>query len=260
MSLRFPLHPAGIVSETGRANVPNGSAVSSYAIRADDTLSAISTSIPTLGAANCWNAVTPNGRFVNVSNAGSSTISGFAISSVGAPPALSWTVVGERNPTGATNLDIAVSADGRFPYTPNSMEGMIVSLQFRTMELSRAWVLLAALLQIRDLMESRLTNKLKFASYCRIHFACSCPLSKRAKSLLLDQRFRQLCVPYKGLQIQAFVSVPPFSVASLRRSQLVIAPFVGCAQRFPQADVTTSSQPVGSQFVGHLQCLALAKK
>jgi 6-phosphogluconolactonase len=44
-------------------------------------LSAKGTSVATLGAANCWNAVTPDGRFVYVSNAGSSTISRFAISS-----------------------------------------------------------------------------------------------------------------------------------------------------------------------------------
>lgn len=115
--------PSGdaIVSETGGAN---GSAVSSYSVLPDGTLSPISSSVPTLGAANCWNAVTPDGRFVYVSNAGSSTISGFSIGANGSLSALPGTIVG-ANPTGATNLDITVSADGRFLYTMNSHNGTI---------------------------------------------------------------------------------------------------------------------------------------
>jgi 6-phosphogluconolactonase len=123
-SLSFAPDGIALVSETGPANVSNGSAISSYAILANGTLSAISTSVPTLGGANCWNVVTPDGRFVYVSNAGSSTISGFAISSTGALSALPGTVVGE-NPAGATNLDIAVSADGKFLFTLNSADGTI---------------------------------------------------------------------------------------------------------------------------------------
>jgi len=123
-SVSFAPNGVALVSETGPVNVSNGSAISSYAILANGTLSAISTSVPTLGGANCWNVVTPDGRFVYVSNAGSSTISGFAISSTGALSALPWTVVGE-NPAGATNLDLAVSADGRFLFTLNSMDGTI---------------------------------------------------------------------------------------------------------------------------------------
>ena len=123
-SVSFAPSGVALVSETGPANVSNGSAISSYAIHPNGMLSAISTSVPTLGGANCWNVVTPDGRFVYVSNAGSSTISGFAISSTGALSALPGTVVGE-NPGGATNLDIAVSADGKFLFTLNSADGTI---------------------------------------------------------------------------------------------------------------------------------------
>ena len=123
-SVSFSPKGVAIVSETGPANVTNGSAVSSYEILPNGTLSAISTSVPTLGAANCWNAVTPDGRFVYVSNAGSSTISGFAISATGVLSALPGSVVGE-NPNGAGNLDSAVSADGKFLYTLNSSNGTI---------------------------------------------------------------------------------------------------------------------------------------
>ncbi|MBV8673777.1 MAG: beta-propeller fold lactonase family protein [Acidobacteriaceae bacterium] len=123
-SVSFAPNGVALVSETGPANVSNGSAISSYAILANGTLSAISASIPTLGAANCWNAVTPDGRFVYVSNAGSSTVSAFAISSTGTLSALPGTVVGE-NPAGATNLDLTISADGKFLFTLNSADGTI---------------------------------------------------------------------------------------------------------------------------------------
>lgn len=123
-SVSFAPDGVAIVSETGPGNVPNGSAVSSYTVLSGGTLQAISSSIPTFGAANCWNAITPDGRFVYVSNAGSSTISGFAIGASGALSALPGTVVA-ANPAGATNLDITVSADGKFLYTLNSRNGTI---------------------------------------------------------------------------------------------------------------------------------------
>jgi len=111
-----------IVSETGSGGTT--SAISSYSIHADGTLTSISTSIPTLGAANCWNAITPNGRFVYVSNAGSSTLSGFSIGSAGALTPIGGTVVG-TNPAGSGNLDVAISSDGRFLYSLNSAGGSI---------------------------------------------------------------------------------------------------------------------------------------
>jgi len=98
--------------------------VSSYAVQKDGTISAISTGVAALGNANCWNVVTPSGRFVYTSNAGSSTISGFAISSTGSLTPIGATVVG-FNPAGSTNLDIAVSGDGRFLYSLNSGTGAI---------------------------------------------------------------------------------------------------------------------------------------
>jgi 6-phosphogluconolactonase (cycloisomerase 2 family) len=112
-----------IVSETGGGG-NNASTVSSYEVRADLTLQPISTAVPTLGAANCWNAVTPDGRFVYVSNAGSASIAGFVVEPNGALDALPGTIVG-NNGDGATNLDIAVSADGAFLYSLNAGNGTI---------------------------------------------------------------------------------------------------------------------------------------
>jgi 6-phosphogluconolactonase (cycloisomerase 2 family) len=123
-SVSFAPDGKAIVSETGPASVTDGSAVSSYSILANGTLAAVSQSIPTFGAANCWNAITPNGKYVYVSNAGSSTISGFAISSTGALTPIGSTVVG-FNLAGSTNLDIAVSADGLNLYTLNSGSGNV---------------------------------------------------------------------------------------------------------------------------------------
>jgi len=123
-SVTFAPNGALLVAETGAAGVPNASTVSSYAVLANGSLSAISTGVPTFGNANCWNAVTPDGRFVYDSNAGSATIAGFAIGTTGALTPLPGTVVGS-NPAGATNLDIAVSADSRFLYSLNSGNGTI---------------------------------------------------------------------------------------------------------------------------------------
>jgi len=111
-----------LVSETGSGG--NTSALSSYHLLNDGSLAPVISSIPTFGAANCWNAVTPDGRFVYVSNAGTSTIAGFSISVSGSLTPVPGTIVGS-NPAGSTNLDIAVSADGKFLYSLNSGSGAI---------------------------------------------------------------------------------------------------------------------------------------
>ena len=121
----FAPNGAALVAETGPSGGHNASAISSYSVLANGTLSPISTSVPTLGAATCWLAVIPDGRFVYTSNSASSTISGFAISATGAlTPLVAGTVVG-TNPPGSTNLDIAISSYGKFLYTLNSGTGTI---------------------------------------------------------------------------------------------------------------------------------------
>jgi 6-phosphogluconolactonase (cycloisomerase 2 family) len=113
-----------IVSETGPAGGVDASATSSYSVLPNGTLSAISQSVPTFGNANCWNAIAPNGKWVYVSNAGSSTISGFAIGQGGALTPIAGTVVG-TNPDGSTNLDITVSGDSKYVFTLNSGSGTV---------------------------------------------------------------------------------------------------------------------------------------
>jgi 6-phosphogluconolactonase (cycloisomerase 2 family) len=114
---------AVLVSETGGGG-PAGSAISSYNIAPDGKLLPVTISLPTLGAANCWNVVTPDGRFVYASNAGTSSIAGFEIGAHGALRSIGSTIVGV-NPSGSANLDITISADGRFLYSLNAGSGAV---------------------------------------------------------------------------------------------------------------------------------------
>jgi 6-phosphogluconolactonase (cycloisomerase 2 family) len=120
----FAPNGTAITTETGPAGETNASAVSSYAVLSNGTLSPISPSAPTLGAATCWQVVTPDGRFVYTSNSATSTISGFSIAANGALTAQPGTVV-TAQPAGSTNLDIAISANGKFLYTLNSGTGTV---------------------------------------------------------------------------------------------------------------------------------------
>ena len=119
----FTRNDVVVVSETG-SSAPNSSAISSYSVQSSGTLTPISSSIPTLGSANCWNVVTPDGRFVYVSNAGTGSVSGFAIGGGGTLTPLPGTVLA-INPTGSANIDITVSSDGKFLYTLNAGTGAV---------------------------------------------------------------------------------------------------------------------------------------
>jgi hypothetical protein len=59
-------------------------------------------------------------------------LSGFALAASGVLSAIPGTVVA-TNPTGSTNLDLAVSADGRFLYSLNVGTGVMGSSRFRRM-------------------------------------------------------------------------------------------------------------------------------
>ncbi len=123
-SVAFAPEGVAIVSETGPAGATNGSAISSYKVNANGTVTAITHSLPTFAAGNCWDAITPDGRWVYVSNSGSDNISGFNIAKDGTLTPIAGTVLG-NNPSGSHNVDIAVSSDGKFVYTINSQSGNI---------------------------------------------------------------------------------------------------------------------------------------
>ena len=123
-SVAFAPNGAAIVSETGPAGATNGSAISSYKVNSNGTVTAITHSLATFAAGNCWDAITPDGRWVYVSNSGSDNISGFNIGKDGTLTPIAGTVLG-NNPSGSHNVDIAVTADGKFVYTINSQSGNI---------------------------------------------------------------------------------------------------------------------------------------
>lgn len=123
-SAQFALDGKLIVSETGPSNIPDGSAISSYTVQPDGTLAAVSQSVATDGAANCWNAISPDGKRVYASNAGTSNFAGFSIGQGGDLKPLKGTIVGS-NPDGSTNLDIAISEDGKFLFSLNGLAGAV---------------------------------------------------------------------------------------------------------------------------------------
>jgi 6-phosphogluconolactonase len=100
----------------GRAYVSEaGGTASSYNV---DNAGAhvISGAVQTFQGAPCWLVVTPNGRYAYTANAGSATISGFAIGRDGSLSLLDPTGVTASLGAGAHPLDEAVSKDGRFFY------------------------------------------------------------------------------------------------------------------------------------------------
>lgn len=98
-----------LVSEAG-AN----SGASTYRIRHDSELMAISQMIVTGQRAACWAIVTPNGHFGYVTNAGTGNISGIALSPNGSGQLLN--ADGITAVTGGNPTDVAMSADGSYLY------------------------------------------------------------------------------------------------------------------------------------------------
>jgi 6-phosphogluconolactonase len=122
-AVAFAPNGALIVSE----NQPGGtdiSSISSYTINPDGTVSAISQSLHTFGDGNCWNAITPNGKFIYVDNAGTGTVAGFSVAANGSLTPIASTILA-TDPNGTANLDMTVSGDGKYLYTLNSGLGTI---------------------------------------------------------------------------------------------------------------------------------------
>ena len=120
-SASFDPNGDAIVAQAGAV-----SAVSSYSLASNGTFSVISANVPTLGTASCWSVITPDGTKVYTSNTGSSNISGFDIQPDGKVTPIDSTVLAS-NPAGSTNLDIAVSSDGKFLFTIDSAAGAVSS-------------------------------------------------------------------------------------------------------------------------------------
>jgi 6-phosphogluconolactonase len=114
----FAFDPSGrlIVSEAFDGNT-NESAVSSYVINSDGTLTVISDSIPTTETAACWVVLAKNGRYAYTTNTGSGTITGFEIGNQsGALMRLEPNGVTASAGAGSMPIDLAVSNNSRFVY------------------------------------------------------------------------------------------------------------------------------------------------
>lgn len=111
----FGLRNTVIVSEAfGGAS--DASAVSSY--RADGaSLTTVSASVPTTETAACWIVASANGRYAWAANAGSRTITAFAIAPDGALARIAADGVSARTPLGPT--DLALSGGDRYLYALN---------------------------------------------------------------------------------------------------------------------------------------------
>ena len=103
-----------IVSEAF-GGAPDASALSSYALAGDGTISPITASLGTTETAACWVVVTRNGRFTYTTNTGSNSISGYGIGADGALTLLD--VDGKTADTGAGPIDMALAKGSRILYS-----------------------------------------------------------------------------------------------------------------------------------------------
>jgi 6-phosphogluconolactonase (cycloisomerase 2 family) len=112
----FGLHDTLIVSEAF-GGTATASAVSSYHFGVDGGLSAVTPSAATHQTAACWIAITNNGKYAYTTNAGSATVSGYAIGQAGDLSLLDAS--GVTDTTGAGPADIAFSGNSRYLYVRN---------------------------------------------------------------------------------------------------------------------------------------------
>ena len=98
--------------------------VSSYAFGAGLALTPITASLSASGAATCWVTITADGRFAYVTNAGTSTLSGFAIGAGGQLTALTPGAATANAGSGATPIDLD-HVGSRFLYVLEAGTGTI---------------------------------------------------------------------------------------------------------------------------------------
>ncbi len=120
----FGKRDALIVSEAFGGAL-DASAVSSYVVGDDGSLTTVTPSLFTTETAACWIVVSGNGRFAYTTNAGSGTIAGVAVDFDGTLTLLD--ADGETGITGpgSVPLDMAFSRDGRSLYSLNAGNGTI---------------------------------------------------------------------------------------------------------------------------------------
>ena len=109
-----------VVTEAGSA------ATSLYSVSRDGSLRVDSPSVSTNGgAATCWVIATTDGRFAYAANAGTGTISGYAVGAQGTLQLLDASGITGSTGAGSTPLDLDLSRDNRFLYVLESGAGRI---------------------------------------------------------------------------------------------------------------------------------------
>jgi 6-phosphogluconolactonase (cycloisomerase 2 family) len=112
-----------LVSEA-QGGATDASTASSYRFldRAPSFPMLVSASVPTQQTAACWVAVTPNGRYAYTGNAGSNSVSSYAISLDGRITLLA-AAAGSTGPSaGVTDLAVATSGRQLFALAPKSLQ------------------------------------------------------------------------------------------------------------------------------------------
>jgi 6-phosphogluconolactonase len=110
-------HRSVLIVSEAFGGAADASAASSYDV-ADASLSLVSASVPTTETAACWFVTTPDGKYAYATNAGSGSVSGYAVGTDGRLTLL--TPGGRTGVTGAGASDEAVSRNGRYLYALTS--------------------------------------------------------------------------------------------------------------------------------------------
>lgn len=113
-----------LVSEAA-GGAANGSSISSYKLSDDNNLAVISGAVSTHQTAACWAWVLHNQHYAYTANAGSGSISGFAIAHDGSLSLITANGQTGLTGTGSHPTDMADSDNGRFLYSLNNGNGTI---------------------------------------------------------------------------------------------------------------------------------------
>lgn len=98
----------------------NASALSSYTLNADGTLTTITGSAPTMQTAACWVALGSGNQQVYTTDTGSATVTGFGVGPSGTVTLLNSDGDTGMTPAGSEPIDEAFSPDGKFLYVLTS--------------------------------------------------------------------------------------------------------------------------------------------
>lgn len=94
----------------------NGSSTSSYDLTNAGVLNLVTGAAPTHQTAACWTAVTPNGHYAYVMNAGSDSVSGYRVRNDGRLSLLDPSGISGVTGAGSHPTDGTITANGRYLY------------------------------------------------------------------------------------------------------------------------------------------------